>query len=248
MEKTQVALKAGVDAGFVNWMKILLDPWVIVQQEKKFARLNEADYKIDEGPNTTKLTVKSKARGDFRNTYALNKSIPESNNRRVYTFDNATNYLKSFDVYIDSAGKEVHVIELKSIDYNQPISQNEFSIALPSSVKWVTVKDIFNHSGIAGLTGEKVAKMFWDACHNEDWKTVRQLIPGFINFVQLEFAVKSEYGGLTVISIGKSFKSGLYPGELVPYTIRKKNGSVKTWNLAVRNDNPQKKWYVDGGF
>ena len=243
-----IAIKSGPDAGYVEWMKILLDPVEILRKEKAFASGEKGTYAISENGNTIVLTVHAKALGDFRNTYALNKSIPESNTRRVYTFEKPTSLLKSFEMYIESAGKETKILEVKTIKYNEPVEQAVFTITLPAGTNWVTAKEIYKQAGIAGITGEEAAKMFFNACHNEDWKTVRQLIPGLMNFVQMEFIVKAEYGGLTVISIGKPFKSGRYPGEFVPYTIRKKTGSIKTHKLAVRNDNPEKKWTVDGGF
>lgn len=114
--------------------------------------------------------------------------------------------------------------------------------------KDVLVIDNDKHIGIAGITSEEATKRFFVGCQTEDWKTVRQLIPGFANFIQLELIVKAEYGGLTIISLGKSFKSGQYPGEFVPYSIRLKSGNIKKMNLALRRDNPEKKWVVDGGF
>jgi hypothetical protein len=34
----------------------------------------------------------------------------------------------------------------------------------------------------------------------------------------------------------------------VPYEIKFKNGGTKKFRLAVRKDNPQQKWYFNGGF
>lgn len=243
-----LALKAGADAGFVEWMQILLDPVKILRKEKDFATGNDAKYNINDKGNTIILTVQAKALGDFRNTYALNKSIPESNNRRVYTFDKFTNLLKSFEVYIDSAGREIQVIHLKTIKYNQPVDEAVFIIDLPLNITWLSVNDMFNNTGLKVITSEEAAKQFFTACQKEDWESVSQLIPGFKNSAQLQQAVKEQYGGLTIISIGKSFKSGQYVGEFVPYKIKCKNGYVKTFNLALRCDNPEKKWMVDGGF
>lgn len=244
-----MALKAGVDAGFVGWMKILLDPVQILQKEQEFAAKNDAKYKVDDKGNTIILTVHAKAMGDFRNTYALNKSIPESNNRRVYTFDKSTSRLKSFEVYIETGNKEVMVLQLKTIKYDEPIDDANFTIQLPENMNWVLVKDIINdkHTGLAGVRSEEAAKRFFEAWKNEDWKTVDQLMPGLMNSADAE-QIKQEFGGLTIISIGKSFKSGQYIGEFVPYEIRFKSGSVKKMNLALRCDNPDKKWVVDGGF
>jgi hypothetical protein len=59
---------------------------------------------------------------------------------------------------------------------------------------------------------------------------------------------KKIYGGIQVISVGNAFRSGIYPGWFVPYEIRFPGGKTQKHNLAVRNDNPQKRFILDGGF
>jgi hypothetical protein len=49
-------------------------------------------------------------------------------------------------------------------------------------------------------------------------------------------------------SLGEPFTKSPYPGVFVPYEIRFKNGESKKYNLAVRQDNPERKWYWDGGL
>jgi hypothetical protein len=39
-----------------------------------------------------------------------------------------------------------------------------------------------------------------------------------------------------------------YGGVYVPYEFRLKDGTVKKWNLAIRCDNPEGRWYWDGGM
>ena len=51
-----------------------------------------------------------------------------------------------------------------------------------------------------------------------------------------------------MISIGEPFQSGLYPGWYVPYDIVLADGTHKQFKLAVRNDNPPRRWLQDGGF
>jgi outer membrane lipoprotein-sorting protein len=248
INQASMALKANPNSGFMGWMSILLDPANILYKEKENARHNGSKFLIEFKGNTITMTIKAKAIGNFSNSYMLNKSIPESNNRRVYTFDKSTYLLKSFDVYVDSAGKEVQVLEIKNIKYNEPVDDANFTIKLPENMNWVDVIDIETQTGISAGTSAEVAKQFFTACHEEDWATVRQLIPGFSNFIQFQFDVKAQYGGLTIISIGKPFKSGRYVGEFVPYEVKMKNGWVKKWTIALRNDNKDKKWTVDGGF
>ena len=243
------ALVGDADRGSVDWMKILLDPGKILQTEKDFAARNEAKYQVVEKGNDIILTIRAKAMGDFRNTYALNKTIPESNNRRVYTFDKSTNLLKSLNVYIEEDNKEIEILQLITIKYDEPVADSKFVITLPANVKWVPFDRLINdkHTGLTGVSSEEATKRFFEAWQKEDWKTVDQLMPGFMNSIDVEL-VKHEYGGLTILSIGKPFKSGQYPGEFVPYSIMLKSGNIKKMNLALRRDNPEKKWWVDGGF
>jgi hypothetical protein len=79
------------------------------------------------------------------------------------------------------------------------------------------------------------------------------------------------FGGLEIVSLGKPFKGRIilagipagerkrmgaqgarkdfeYPGVYVPYEIRLKDGDVRKWQLAIRCDNPEHRWYFDGGM
>ena len=80
-----------------------------------------------------------------------------------------------------------------------------------------------------------------------DWAMVYKLDPTLEHSSNLN-DMKLEYGGLQVISVGKSFKSGLYAGKYVPYEVKLKSGNIQKYNLAVRNDNPEKLWVIDGGY
>ncbi|MEI6875003.1 MAG: hypothetical protein WCL50_07720, partial [Spirochaetota bacterium] len=117
MEKNGMGFVAGKDAGFVDWMKILLEPEKILKNEKAFADKHKAKYTIEKTATETILTVKAKAVGSFQNTYNLNKSIPESNNRRVYHFDKQTNRLLSLEVFIEDNGKDVLVLKVNNVEY-----------------------------------------------------------------------------------------------------------------------------------
>ncbi len=53
-----------------------------------------------------------------------------------------------------------------------------------------------------------------------------------------------------ILYIGEPFRAGPYPGVFVPYKVRFGQGwrSVRTHNLALRNDNDQRRWAFDGGI
>jgi hypothetical protein len=102
-----------------------------------------------------------------------------------------------------------------------------------------------------GNTPEQVAKTFFEACSQEDWTVVTKFWPTGSRY-PLGDKFKSLYGGLQVVSLGKPFAGWIsgrkVGGAFVPYEIRLKNGEVKKFQIQVRCDNPDKRWYFDGGL
>ena len=120
-----------------------------------------------------------------------------------------------------------------------------------------------------GTTPAEVARTFFDACAREDWSTVGKFWPD-----KLEDRTKKYLGGMEVVSLGKPFRARISiaalielqpnlrgqlkrmgnqkdfqgPQVYVPYEIRFKDGEVKKWQLAIRCDNPDHRWYFDGGL
>lgn len=43
-------------------------------------------------------------------------------------------------------------------------------------------------------------------------------------------------------------RSGNYPGLFIPCRLQMADGSTEELHLALRNDNPQRSWVVDGGL
>jgi len=249
LPNTSYAITAGKDAHFVEWIKIFLEPKLILEREVAFAKTHKAVYKIDKTNDEIILTISADALGDFHNNYLKNKSILESDNSRIYIFDKETMFLKSFELFINDKANSTKVIEINSITYNIPINASTFSIQLPYGVEWQPYNTPGYVKDFTDISSKKAATRFFNALSNEDYDSIVNI------WSELKISdktrlqeIKSIYGGLEVISIGEPFKSGLYPGEFVPYKIKFKSGEIEKFNLAVRNDNPTKTWIVDGGL
>jgi RNA polymerase sigma factor (sigma-70 family) len=109
------------------------------------------------------------------------------------------------------------------------------------------------YASMTGTAPEQVAKTFLDACSREDWATVASFWES--GGYPLNDGFKGHYGGLQVTRLGKPFRGGVgvfgvlrYPGVFVPYELRLKNGEVQKSRLAIRCDNPESRWYFDGGL
>jgi RNA polymerase sigma factor (sigma-70 family) len=111
--------------------------------------------------------------------------------------------------------------------------------------------EISQYANQTGTTPEQVTRTFFDACGHEDWTAVSTFWEA--GGYPLDDRFKSHYGGLQIINLGQPFwarfRSGeRYAGVLVPYEIRLQDGTISKGRLAIRCDNPDKRWYFDGGM
>jgi hypothetical protein len=108
------------------------------------------------------------------------------------------------------------------------------------------------YARLTGTTPEQAAKTFFEACSQEGWTEAAKFWqPG--SRYPLGDKFKNYYGGLQVVSLGKPFwgwfgTRGKFGDVWVPYEIRLKNGKVEKGQLGIQCDNPDKRWYFDGGL
>jgi len=239
------ALRGGVRTGFVNWLLPLLDPDQVLQSELKAARrgLSQATLTTptDRGSHETLLRATRRAEGDFSNDWLKNKSVVESDHTCVYRFDAATSRLTGLQILVHSGGQDVPVFEITSIRYNEPLPADLFKLALPADVSWLGTEEDLPVTGAIPATPREAAMAFLEGAANRDWQRVATV-------TKADDRLKQYIGGIQVVSVGEAFQSGRYPGWFVPYEIRFPGGETKKHNLAVRNDNPQKRFVLDGGY
>ncbi len=236
--------------GYNSWLKKVLDVDKILDSEFKLAQNHDSELiltheKMFGESEKLILTVEAKAMGDFTNDWCKNISIVTSDNRRVYRFDADTKLLESLEVYVKNDNEEILVLEISDIEYNIDINPTLFTLSLPENVIWFKEPEASErYSDLQSMSPKEVARAFFEACSEKDWDKALT----FKMYSSVPDWLKEKYGGLEIINIGEPFKSGLYPGWFVPYEIKFKNGRTKKMNLAVRNDNPAKRYVVDGGI
>jgi len=244
-------LKGNPENGFVNWMKIFLDPAKLLESEKEFARSHDASCRIDEKDGKIILTIKAKALGNFSNTFALNSSVAESNNTRTYIFSKATMLPESMEVTVEKGKQLIPVIRLERIAYNQPIPDTLLRFIPQEEIPVVPLAamDSINRLGIKDISSIQAARLFFDAISNKDVKQLGRLLPvEALSGGNALKAVLQSYSGIRLLKLGEAFRSGLYPGDYVPFTLRLPSGDTARGNLALRRDNPYHAWNIDGGY
>jgi hypothetical protein len=236
------------DSAFDNgWLLSLTNVRDLVKEELQTALAEGWDINLvherDGEAKKLAVTVEAKA-GLSDDNYLKNKFIDTSDTRRVYRFDAETKRLEAFHIYLHEKGKDVLIFETEEIEYDNPIDPATFSLDLPKDVVWYEEPaKLADNEKYEKMTPKEAATAFFEACSKEDWRELKNYWP-----VSVDERFKTNLGGLEIMSIGEPFQAKPYPGWFVPYEIKLKNGEVKKHNLAVRNDNPAKRYMVDGGI
>ena len=237
-------VRGGRNAGFVEWLRPLLDPEQVLAAELRAAQKGESRATLrQEGARVT-LTAWRKAQGEFVNDWGRNASVSQSDHTRIYQFDAATNRLTGMQVILHDGGKDVVVFEIADIRYNEPVAPELFTVALPEDVISDVPPEQMPVSRPIPATAREAAATFLEGMARRDWEQVLMVYDA----TAVPEGLKRYGGGLRVLSIGEPFQSGLYAGWYVPYEMVLADGTRKSWKLAVRNDNPAHRWVQDGGF
>ena len=134
--------------------------------------------------------------------------------------------------------------ELTSIEYLDSIADDTFRLDLPADVRWGGVTDVA--LDVAALGPREVAVRLFEAALKGDRRMLEQLCP---SPATVDFLLDASTRPSELLFIGEPFRSGDYPGVYVPYKVRYgARGLVKEHNLALRDDNPMKRWVYDGGI
>ena len=236
--------------GIVNSeLAAFLDPRLLLEAERRTAERNKGTkYQVIDNGELVVVTAMTTAQGDFSESeYTLNTSLAEASTVRVYSFAKSTGELVQMRIDIVVDDKPITVIESESIAYNEPLTASNLSDKDLSQIEFQS-NDIANavDSPLVGITADEAAKIILKAMSEWDTEILNTAMHYFKGDVMK--IVEDRYRGLEVRSIEKAVKSGLYPGRFVKCKVVLPNGKKETLTLALRNDNKEKVWLVDGGL
>lgn len=238
-------------AGFVNKeMEAILNPRLLLETEYRIAESNKGtDYEIIEVGEMVIVRVATTAQGDYsQSDYRLNTSLAEANTLREYTFDKNTGLLHKLRIVIMIDDKPVTIMESESIDYNEPLTVADlYDKALFESITFNDMSIRAEASSpLIGIEADEAAEIILKAMQTWDMNIINTAMTLYKGDTMK--VLESRYKGVEVKSIGKAQSSGLYPGKFVKCKVVMPDGSKETLMLALRNDNKQGVWVVDGGL
>ena len=230
---------ASFQDGVLEGVVDLIDLCGMLQRELSALERKASQATLDKQDRLITLVAETPASGNFANPYMLNTSVGESYSRRTYVFDRSTKLLQAFTVEVVDKGVWATVIQSERIAYNQPIAASQW--AIQGGLTWVDVQKAYSSPSLEGIAPERAAKLILSAFERSNTEPVKEALRFY------DPQAFGRYLGLKVLSVGEPFRSGEYCGWFVPCRVKLKSGEVGEFNLALRNDNPNGVWTLDGG-
>ncbi len=226
-----------------------INPTLLLKEEYRLAgKRSGAQYEVSEGPEMTTVMVTTPALGDYSESlYMLYSSIDEAPTVREYRFDSTSDQLIGLRIaFLLPDGSERTIIESHKIEYNLPLTSE---MLITGEFRRTTFSDSFRtptfNEALAGVSSDEAARTILTAMYRWDKEILNSALPYTAGMTE---RIKKRMRGLTILSIGKPFRSGLYAGEFVPCRVKYADGKEEDLNIALRNDNPAGIWVLDGGI
>ena len=235
--------------GVAGMLYLLIDPGQLLSFEEQLTRSHDGSrYTLHREGDTLRLTVHSPAQGDFSQSgYMRNASVAESDTRREYRFDAASGRLLGGSItFLSADGRERTLLEIDRIEYDAPLDAAELT-ALPEGITWRDQSQTeATASRLAGIDAAEAARLILDAFATWDSAILDEALSEY--GARARVLLRSRYAGATVVECSAPVRSGTYPGLFVPCRLRMADGTTEKLHLALRNDNAQQRWVVDGGL
>lgn len=233
--------------GFLEDLTPLIDPRMLMLREQELATSTDgAVYSVVRSGRTVRLSVTAPAQGDFgQSDYLLNTSITESSNRREYTFDADNGRLLGARVTVMTDRGERRVLEVAKIVYDRPVDTAALT-ALPEGIAWNDLRRASDGTCLTGIGAREAAESILRAMARWDREILDEALRlfGSTTYERL----RETYAGAVPVKISQPVRSGKYSGQLVPCKLLMRNGNTRELMLALRNDNSEGCWVVDGGI
>ena len=230
-------------------MAILLDPRQLLSVEHKAIAFKKGSrYEIVDDGHTVNVRITTMAQGDFSQSYyMLNTSLAESNTVREYSFDKKSGRLVKLRIdMILSSELQITVIDSESITYDEPLTAENLTTQDLAEIKFSDPEPApIGDTPLKGVSARKAAKIILEAMGCWDRDILNTAMCYYADFMD---KLEPTYSGLEVISIEKPVKSGLYAGYFVRCKVKLSSGKEEELILALRNDNKEHVWLLDGGI
>lgn len=243
-------LKGGPQANFLENFTLFLEPTRLLNMQQMALQLHKDIQSTTQVTDST-ITVTTSFEVDGTELSAI---FNNTSSTKVVTIQNTCSMpdglLRSLHVWIDWHGEKVEIIRSRDIQYNVAIDRDSL-LQLPAEADWLDLTQ-----GIAPLKDDmRLALLSQETPVNAAQRILQALISG-----QTDEATEALHYYKDVLpTLVKMFegckvsdftvrREKSYAGVFVFYTLTHPDGKTETCHVALRNDNQQHLWLLDGGI
>lgn len=184
----------------------------------------------------------------------LSAIFNETSSTKVVTIQNtctkADGLLRSLSVSIDWNGKQIEILRSTGIHYNLSLDKEEL-LSIPQEGEWIDLRN-----GIASISDQARLDIL---SHENAITAAQRILSALITGNTEEASEALIYYKKSLPGIHQDFsncqvsefslrKDANYIGVLIFYNLTRPNGKKEIRHIALRNDNPQHIWILDGGI
>lgn len=239
------SLSDDIGGGFM----LLVRPDFLFEYEKKMIEKSSSDnYTVSNTDSTTILTIHATHRGNPHPLLWKNHSMEESDNIREYVFDKQSGLLKQIHYWILMNHKKILILESEQILYNRAINQSDITHVPMQGYEWI------DKTKALSIDSQRLAFLQQESPQEASIRILTALFTGnrqdareaLINY-DMNDLTKS-WKSYRFISCTQTLHSDGYRGIYAIVKVLNPKNKKETIMLALRNDNPDKIWMLDGGL
>lgn len=241
-----------IDANLAEGFDALLHPENLLEQQKSaLSKDGNTLAEQTETDSTITIVTHTKVYGSIVSPTLLENEEQSYHCTTENVFSKTDGRLKSISIWWEKDGQEILVMKSEHIEYNVPLVPADL-IQHPDTtqVTWIPVQTPrLNPSerldNLQRETAPQATRRILDALIEGKPQKAGEAL---FSYTALLPRLTDRMKGCHVSDISEPQKKKNYVGVIVFYRLTHPDGTSGTCHLALRRDNPQKIWMVDGGL
>ncbi|WP_077153677.1 anti-sigma factor [Bacteroides bouchesdurhonensis] len=249
-DKIGSKVRGSVNTGFMEDFASLLQPEKLLEQQKTaIADNNKGNIKISE--DDSKIVITTYTEMYDNNLYSLlnNSKLKKHKCIMENVFTKNDGLLREIKVWIEQDDKKVLILSSSDIKYNTLLRKEDL-LHLPNIDKsqWVQAEEPLLKEGVRlqtlqNETATDAARRILTAITSGNSEQAKEALRAY----DLTELVK-RFNGCKVSEFSMPKKRDDYVGVYVFYQLTQPDGTSQTHYVALRQDNDQRIWILDGGI
>lgn len=235
----------------IDYFAMIADIAQLMGYEKVRAEQRSGDsYLAVRTDSTITLTVTSGAKYNPHPLLGRNHSQDYLDNIREYTFDSSSSRLLGLRFWVVADGKKQLILYTRNIAYGAEATLPHATAIPHDSHSWTDTRPAAEAgkpsqrlSALQKETAAEAARRIITAITSNDGISAREALATYDTD-----ALFAQYSGHSLVAVEDTFRSDGYAGIYAVTEMQSPDGRRHKLRLALRNDNEQGIWLLDGGI